>query len=1015
MKHNKPCGCGKPVTNCGVSEYVDLTRLETKPWSDARAFYGIDNCEKFKLFEKPEFELTEEDVEKLDKIIIDGDGDKFLADDGNYYTIDADSLDYITLVYDENPVNFVLANQEKINKIKELALDGKETFVNILYNQYVLPVTVGWTASLSQLMFEYDAVNYPLNTRVSYQRLRILIVLGVETSIPEVRVYEVTNPSDADYIIDVTGDGSSALYNDGTYKPTYTVQQVNDKIDLELEDYYNKDEVNELVGESLENVVVYDPTESGIVTPINARGDIVLENNRKLFGKNTGGGVYKIAEVSQWNIVDLGSAGLPLTLSSSERPVVQLTGETGAEAHPIAYLSEIEDVKNNLLSLDAEVEANYNELQEVRTSTENALNSLNGDLQTLTDRVDDIEDQVEINTIDIAGIREDITNAEHFRGYFETTSEITSLPNPTNGDYAWNAETGTVWTYNGITWANSGDPIPDQTVIASDQIPLVADGTGNAGTSTEYARGDHRHPEDTTKANRSELSNYLALAGNSQTTTMTGDIWLGSSNQINLSDTGNSYIGVNQTLGGVELVAGGSNGIDLISSSGTVKANGQRVIVNGENTPSIQLTVPLNAAIQFNVPSTGGAVGLSLVAGSYNVSGNAAIYNLTGTAGFNVNTTSGNIVLNPTVNKLFYGSADIALNEVARLSDIESLNASIANQYLALSGGALTGLTTYMGYELATLNDISEISGDYVATTGDTMTGGLIMQASNITLDADQSIRFNGDGSTRIGYVADDLQLEIIASTTANGVNVVTNPSNANSIFKYNGVEVATVNNLADLVSDSDLTTILADYVTQVSLNSQLGNYYTSTQIDGILTGYSTTTEIIRILADYVTQPNLNTTLNDYLTRSDYQTYITDYYTKTEVDSVIDSIQDSIDSIEDGYVTLDTDQTITGIKTINSATVNGVSLTTLGADNQFLAADGQYKLVEIPAGVFSFETTITADNEFTLPTEPEEILLVQFERVQLFSDEYTLSGDVITLTAADLDYTGTNRIKVLYK
>ncbi|KAA6402368.1 MAG: hypothetical protein EZS28_002103 [Streblomastix strix] len=44
---------------------------------------------------------------------------------------------------------------------------------------------------------------------------------------------------------------------------------------------------------------------------------------------------------------------------------------------------------------------------------------------------------------------------------------------------------------------NSGDIVPDQVTPASDTLPLV-DGTAAAGTSTEYSRGDHVHPLNVT-------------------------------------------------------------------------------------------------------------------------------------------------------------------------------------------------------------------------------------------------------------------------------------------------------------------------------------------------------------------------------------------------------------------------------------------------------------------------------------------------------------------------------------
>ncbi|KAA6364788.1 MAG: hypothetical protein EZS28_039685 [Streblomastix strix] len=44
------------------------------------------------------------------------------------------------------------------------------------------------------------------------------------------------------------------------------------------------------------------------------------------------------------------------------------------------------------------------------------------------------------------------------------------------------------------SWQNSGDIVPDQVTPATDAPPLVDSGTGVAGTSNEYSRGDHKHP-----------------------------------------------------------------------------------------------------------------------------------------------------------------------------------------------------------------------------------------------------------------------------------------------------------------------------------------------------------------------------------------------------------------------------------------------------------------------------------------------------------------------------------------
>lgn len=118
------------------------------------------------------------------------------------------------------------------------------------------------------------------------------------------------------------------------------------------------------------------------------------------------------------------------------------------------------------------------------------------------------------NAQDIEGIRQDIANKEHFRGYFAANAEIEALASPDAGDYAYSAESGTKWAYNGTAWENTGVSVPDQTVPASDATPLV-NGTATPGVANEYARGDHRHPTDPTRAADAEVAK---LAGNNRLT-----------------------------------------------------------------------------------------------------------------------------------------------------------------------------------------------------------------------------------------------------------------------------------------------------------------------------------------------------------------------------------------------------------------------------------------------------------------------------------------------------------------
>ncbi|KAA6392477.1 MAG: hypothetical protein EZS28_011999 [Streblomastix strix] len=70
---------------------------------------------------------------------------------------------------------------------------------------------------------------------------------------------------------------------------------------------------------------------------------------------------------------------------------------------------------------------------------------------------------------------------------------IMSNEDSAEGDFAFSAESGTVWMYD-QNWYNSGDIVPDQVTPASDAIPQLSIVSGNAGVSIEYARGDHKHP-----------------------------------------------------------------------------------------------------------------------------------------------------------------------------------------------------------------------------------------------------------------------------------------------------------------------------------------------------------------------------------------------------------------------------------------------------------------------------------------------------------------------------------------
>lgn len=389
-------------------------------------------------------------------------------------------------------------------------------------------------------------------------------------------------------MLEVDGDGKSALYNDGTYKETYT-----------------KDQTDNAIETSLEDAVFYNSQNN-----IEPRADIIIGRNNEIRAKNSDGSEYKLVQATTIGITNYGDESKLTNLVSSTRPVAQLSGESITGVHPLAFVEDVDAVSNDLNdfktdtvnkftdvndridnlseettsgfeSVNNRIDTVETDVANLRTSTTAALNTVNDAINDLDGRVTVNKDNITINTSDIQSLRDEINAQDKFKGYFNTNSEIQLIPGE-SGAYAWSAESGTVWIYDGNSWVDSGDQIPDQTVDASGSTPLM-DGTASAGSSNEYSRGDHRHPTDTTRAAASDLNNYLQLSGNTQTTRMTGDIWLGSNNKLRTSDTGNSYIGQDTDLQQTQIVTSGIGGVDIQTTNGTAKYNGKEIVSYEEN------------------------------------------------------------------------------------------------------------------------------------------------------------------------------------------------------------------------------------------------------------------------------------------------------------------------------------------------------------------------------------------------------------------------------------------------
>ena len=126
------------------------------------------------------------------------------------------------------------------------------------------------------------------------------------------------------------------------------------------------------------------------------------------------------------------------------------------------------------------------------------MKDVNHQIESLTN-----ENQTLVTTVE--GLQQQLLEEAHFRGYLSTNAKIQALE-ATPNDFAYSAESGTKWVYD-VTdgWKDTGTPVPDQLTPASNTTPLM-NGVPSPGSEESYARGDHRHPTDTTRVSVEEFN-----------------------------------------------------------------------------------------------------------------------------------------------------------------------------------------------------------------------------------------------------------------------------------------------------------------------------------------------------------------------------------------------------------------------------------------------------------------------------------------------------------------------------
>ncbi len=179
----------------------------------------------------------------------------------------------------------------------------------------------------------------------------------------------------------------------------------------------------------------------------------------------------------------------------------------------IARTSDIESLEQKISTNEQQISQNTSA---INANTQSIAN-INQNIDDISVELGEVKSQAAVNASDIEGIQQSLAEKEHFRGYYATTSDIQAIAKPNQGDFAYNAQTGTKWAYNGTTWHNTGAAVPDQTVPKATNLPLM-DGAAAIGTEEAYAAGDHRHPTDTTRAAQADMTNAQAAIATLQTT-----------------------------------------------------------------------------------------------------------------------------------------------------------------------------------------------------------------------------------------------------------------------------------------------------------------------------------------------------------------------------------------------------------------------------------------------------------------------------------------------------------------
>lgn len=114
------------------------------------------------------------------------------------------------------------------------------------------------------------------------------------------------------------------------------------------------------------------------------RKAIVLKNGDVILGGNLEGGTSSLVQLNRWGVADFGSSSVPFNINTPKdvRPTVQEAGQSGEEAHKIAYLSDVESSSAQIEEVKAALETKAD-----KADVDSAVKNINSALDQKADKI----------------------------------------------------------------------------------------------------------------------------------------------------------------------------------------------------------------------------------------------------------------------------------------------------------------------------------------------------------------------------------------------------------------------------------------------------------------------------------------------------------------------------------------------------------------------------------------------------------------------------------------------------